>query len=163
MVKIRASVARRRGGRDGWGARPKARAPSPPPKPKTHSWREPGRVLFGESSLLDSPNRKWEMGKSILEYMNHYHLIYTPKGLLDLSELALPYDRYVACGEMGKGGFHYHVYIETTYGIDKIRDTLKEVQKYLPAKRVKSPSTILSGLWMNTLRTIRLKIYASLL
>ena len=67
----------------------------------------------------------------------HYHLIYTPKGLADLLEESLPYDRYVSCAELGAGGLHFHTYIETEYGEDKIRDTLKDKQKILSGQRGK--------------------------
>jgi len=69
--------------------------------------------------------------------MVHYHLIYTPKGLTDLHPDSLPYDRFIACYEIGKGGPHYHIYIETDYAEDKIRDTLKEVQKIPTGQRGK--------------------------
>jgi len=69
--------------------------------------------------------------------MVHYHLIYTPKGLDDLKVESLPYERYVASAEMGKGGYHVHIYIETDYAEDKIRDTLKEVQKIPSGQRGK--------------------------
>ena len=67
----------------------------------------------------------------------HYHLIYTPKGLAELQENSLPYDRYVSCAELGAGGLHFHTYIETEYGEDKIRDTLKDKQKIPAGQRGK--------------------------
>ena len=67
----------------------------------------------------------------------HYHLIYTPKGLADLLEESLPYDRYVSFAELGAGGLHFHTYIETEYGEDKIRDTLKDKQKIPAGQRGK--------------------------
>lgn len=69
--------------------------------------------------------------------MNHYHLIYTPKELEDIKIEALPYDKYVAAQEMGQGGRHWHIYIQTDYAMDKIRDTLKDVQKIPKGKKGK--------------------------
>lgn len=70
--------------------------------------------------------------------MNHYHLIYTPKGLADLNEDSMIYaTSYAASQEMGQGGVHWHVYLQTDYGFDKISDTLKDVQKIPSGSRGK--------------------------
>ena len=68
--------------------------------------------------------------KSPVQYnrMNHYHLIYTPKTLGDLLIDSLPYARFCASEEVGQGGRHYHIYIETDVSEDTVRDRLKRCQ-----------------------------------
>ena len=66
----------------------------------------------------------------------HWHLIYTPGELSKLDPNSLSYaERMCASNEMGKGGAHYHIYLHTEYHEDKIRDTLKEVQKIPTGKK----------------------------
>ena len=67
----------------------------------------------------------------------HYHLIYTPKGLADLLEKSLPYDRYVSYAELGAGGLHFHTYIETSYEESTIRDNIRDTQQIPPVGRGK--------------------------
>ena len=66
--------------------------------------------------------------------MNHWHLIYTRKELEDLQPCSVPYDNMSASAEMGQGGRHWHIYIKDGME-DKIRDTLKAVQKIPAGKR----------------------------
>jgi len=62
--------------------------------------------------------------------MNHFHLVYTPKGLAELDEKGLyGYERYLSCSEVGKGGVHFHTYIETDMTRQTVSDTLKKYQK----------------------------------
>lgn len=62
--------------------------------------------------------------------MNHHHLIYTPKGLKELSEGALSYaSKYAVFAELGAGGLHFHCYIVTDYHDDKVTTELKKVQE----------------------------------
>jgi len=78
------------------------------------------------------------MGKPPVYQMNHYHLIYTPKGLGDLKIEALSlHNRYCVYAEIGAGGLHYHCYIETEYSKDTTSDKLKEVQRVPPGARGK--------------------------
>lgn len=61
--------------------------------------------------------------------MNHFHLIYTPKGLAELDPNGLAqYSRYLVHQEMGQGGLHYHMYIETEYTQQTVSDKLKDSQ-----------------------------------
>lgn len=61
---------------------------------------------------------------------NHFHLIYTPKGLEEMQEEALlAHDKYVCCAEIGQGGLHFHAYIVTDVHRDTVSDKLKAVQK----------------------------------
>lgn len=70
--------------------------------------------------------------------MNHFHLIYTPKGLAELQEESLSlHERYVSYAELGAGGLHFHTYIETTYSKDTTSDKLKAVQRVPPGNRGK--------------------------
>ena len=64
--------------------------------------------------------------------MNHYHLIYIPKGLADMDVRSLPFDRFVCTTELGQGGVHYHCYIETTETVVTVSNRLKSVQN-IPA------------------------------
>lgn len=66
----------------------------------------------------------------MLVMANHFHLIYTPKGLGEMSEDALlAHDKYICCAEIGQGGLHFHSYIVTDVTRDTISDKLKAVQK----------------------------------
>ena len=96
-------------------------------------WNHQG-TLFVESSFLDSPNRQMGNRKSPVHYMNHFHLIYTPKGLTgDLRHYVTRLDqislRYLITEEQGSGpnGYHYHLYIESIYSKDTISDDLKRI------------------------------------
>ena len=61
---------------------------------------------------------------------NHFHLIYTPKGLEEMLEASLlAHDKYVCCAEIGKGGLHFHAYIITDVTRDTVSDKLKATQK----------------------------------
>jgi len=61
---------------------------------------------------------------------NHFHLIYTPKGLGEMSEdTLLAHDQYICCAEIGQGGLHFHTYIVTDLHRDTVSDKLKSVQK----------------------------------
>lgn len=61
---------------------------------------------------------------------NHFHLIYTPKGLDSILEAAFSkYDRYLCHREIGAEGVHFHSYIETDLDQKTVSDHLKEVQK----------------------------------
>lgn len=56
----------------------------------------------------------------------HWHFIFTPKGLPDLKrEHMKGFSRYSASAELGKGGRHWHIYIESDYDESTIRDKLK--------------------------------------
>lgn len=77
-------------------------------------------------------------GKTESIIMEHFHLIYTPKGLSELSEDALRmHNKYCVNAEIGAGGLHFHCYIETEYSKDTVSDTLKKVQRVPPAGRGK--------------------------
>jgi len=61
---------------------------------------------------------------------NHFHLVYTPKGLGNIDEEVFSkYDRYVCHREIGQQGLHFHSYIETDLNQKTVSDHLKEVQK----------------------------------
>jgi len=62
----------------------------------------------------------------------HWHMIYTPKGLLDLKREAVPYTQLSASAEMGQGGRHWHIYLITEDSERTIRDRLKDIQ-HIPA------------------------------
>lgn len=58
----------------------------------------------------------------------HWHFIFTPKGLPDLKREHLNgFTRYSASAELGQGGRHWHIYIESDYDESTIRDKLKLV------------------------------------
>lgn len=84
--------------------------------------------------MLDSPkwaNGKWEIsGTSIME--RHWHLIYTPRALVDLLPSSVNYTKFSASAEMGQGGRHWHIYIVTSDDESTIRDRLKQGQS-IPA------------------------------
>lgn len=69
--------------------------------------------------------------------MQHWHLVYTPRGLADLTPAAIPYSRVCASMEMGEGGRHYHIYIVTDDDESTIRDRLKDKQQIPTGKRGK--------------------------
>jgi len=59
---------------------------------------------------------------------HHWHFIYTPKDLLDLtSDHMKDFAQYSASAEIGKGGRHWHVYIVSDYDESTVRDKLKRV------------------------------------
>jgi len=56
----------------------------------------------------------------------HWHYIFTPKGLPDFKrEHMNGFTRYSASAELGQGGRHWHIYIESDYDEKTIRDKLK--------------------------------------
>lgn len=68
----------------------------------------------------------------------HWHLIYTCK---DLGDLVAPsvsgYPYFSASAELGQGGRHWHIYIETDHDESTIRDKLKLNQKIPAGKKGK--------------------------
>jgi hypothetical protein len=75
---------------------------------------------------------KWEMGNIGIKYRmsNHWHYIYTPRDLPDLTSNHLKdFTQYSASAEIGKGGRHWHVYIISDYDEKHIRDKLKLILK----------------------------------
>lgn len=74
------------------------------------------------------------MGNLRYWYMSrHWHLIYTPSGLADFSALSVSGNPFwTASAELGQGGRHWHIYIETDQNESTIRDKLKLIQK-IPA------------------------------
>lgn len=67
----------------------------------------------------------------------HWHMIYTPKGLLDLKREAVPYAKMSASAEMGQGGRHWHIYLITEDSERTIRDRLKDIQQIPKVSRGK--------------------------
>jgi len=65
--------------------------------------------------------------------MRAWHLIYTPRELKDFSALSVSGSPYFsASAELGQGGRHWHIYMETDQNESTIRDKLKLIQK-IPA------------------------------
>lgn len=69
---------------------------------------------------------------------NHFHLIYTPKGLAEISrDVFTSYEQYICCAEIGQNGLHFHMYIVTNLTQDAVSDKLKYVQKIPPGGKGK--------------------------
>lgn len=65
-----------------------------------------------------------------MEPNGHWHLIYTPRELEDFSAHCVSgITFWSASAELGQGGRHWHIYMETCDDESTIRDKLKRVQK----------------------------------
>jgi len=68
----------------------------------------------------------------------HWHMIYTPKTLLDFSAHSVSgITFWSASAELGQGGRHWHIYMETLDDESTIRDKLKRVQNIPTGQRGK--------------------------
>lgn len=68
--------------------------------------------------------------------LRHWHLIYTVKTLEDLKiEAVSGYPYMSSSAELGQGGRHWHIYLETDKDESTIRDKLKLIQKIPTGQR----------------------------